>query len=314
MKTIKNIIYDRHCKVLRIGILIAVLTLWIYVCNAQQSFSNTQYMSNLTPYNPAYSLMNREGTADMMIRKQWQGIPGAPTTFMFDGSMPISSINGSSTGILIRNDNFAVEKLTEANVYFAKSLQLSGNHYLGVSINAGLRWYKATYSSLDPNDPVLQTDINQTRANFGFGLVYYSDTYYMGLSVPELTIRSLGNASVQENNDLRNHYYFAGAFVAKLADDIDLKPATLVSYSRGVPVIADISATAILKNKLGLGVNLRTNSEIGGIISITFKSFRFGYSYQFGTSSNTLIGINNATNEITMKYRFGNGVLKPLLF
>ena len=282
------------------------LTICFYTSYAQQTFTNTQYMNNLTPYNPAYSLMNNGGTADALIRKQWQGIPGAPSTFIFDGSMPISSINGSSAGLMIRNDNFAVENFTEANALFAKSIQLSGNQYLGVSINAGVRWYKATYSSLDPNDPVLANDINETKANIGFGVIYYSDDYYLGLSVPELTIRSLGNASVQENNSFRNHYYFAGAFVTKLVDDISLKPATLVSYSRGVPVIADISATAIFKNTLGFGVNVRTNSEVAGIISVAYRSFRLSYSYQFGTSSNSLIGVNNATNEVTLRYCFGN--------
>lgn len=307
MKTIKKTIIDRLYILIKTGVLGAIFMLFADSLYAQQTFTNTQYMNNLTPYNSAYSLMNGAGIVDGMIRKQWQGIPGAPTTFIFNGSMPIAAVNGSSAGLMIRNDNFAVENLTEFSAFFAKSVQLSTNQYLGVSINAGLRWYKATYSTLDPNDPVLHDDINQTKPNIGFGLIYYSDKYYAGLSVPELTIRSLGNASVQSNNDFRNHYYFAGAFLARISDEIDLKPATLVSYSRGTSVIADVSAMAIIKDMLGVGVNIRTNSEVAGIIAISYKSFRFGYSYQFGTNSNSLIGVNNATNEVTLRYRFGGG-------
>ena len=314
MKTIKNKITNRFYKVIRTGIITAAFALCVCELRAQQTFSTTQYLNNLTPYNPAYSLISGEGAADATVRKQWQGIPGAPTTVIFDGSMPISSIKGSSAGIIFRDDNFAVENLTEANLFFAKSVQLGASQYLGVSINAGLQWYKATYSQLDPNDPVLASDVNQTRVNMGFGLLFYSDSYFLGLSVPELTLRGLGSASLQQNNDFRNHYYFAGAFIAKLADGIGLKPAALVSFSRGVPVIADISGTVIFKNTFGVGANVRTNGEMAGIISIAFKSFRFGYSYQFGTSNTGLIGASNATNEVSLKYCFGSGGLKPLLF
>ena len=302
-----------HIKLLA-GIMMTIIILPGFDLYAQQSFSNTQYMSNLTPYNPAYSLLSEQGAADALIRKQWQGTPGAPTTFIFDAAIPITSIKGSAAGVTLRNDNFAVENFTEANLFFAKSIQLSGNQYLGVSINAGVRWYKTNYAMLDPNDPALQSDINQLKPNIGFGVMYYGDKFYLGLSVPEFTIQSLGNASVQQNNDFRNHYYFSGAFVAPLSEDISLKPATLVAYSRGVQVIADFSTIVIFKNTLGVGVNVRTNGEVGAIISFSFKSFRFGYSYQFGTNPDNISGFSNATNEITLRYTFGNGLLKPLLF
>jgi type IX secretion system PorP/SprF family membrane protein len=296
--------------------LIVALSLFLILINVskvvaqQQAFSYTQYMDNLTPLNPAYSLLDKSGSINTLARKQWIGIDGAPTTFLFNGDIPLESINGSA-GLILFNDQFAVEHQTEVNAYFAKGIQLGEKDYLGVSINAGLRNYIAGYSTLDPSDPAFRNDVRETKPNIGFGIMYYTDWYYIGVSVPELTINSLGTASVQDNTNFRNHYYFSGAFITNVNDDIEFKPATLISYANGVPLIADISGTFYMKQTFGIGLNYRTNNEMAGIITLNINTFHVGYSYQFGTTSNNLGGYNNATHEISLSYRFGKGALKP---
>jgi len=269
-----------------------------------QQFSYTQYMDNLTPLNPAYSLLDKAGSLNMLGRKEWVGVDGAPTTFLFNGSIPIPAINAAA-GLIVLNDKFAIERQTEVNAYFAKSIQLGPEAYLGVSLNAGVRNYVANYSQLAANDPVFATDVRQTKPNVGFGVMYYTDWYYLGVSVPELTFTSLGTASIQNNNNFINHYYFSGALITNIDEDIKFKPATLFSYASGVPLIADFSGTFYLKETLGLGVNYRTNNEMAGIITINVSSFHVGYSYQFGTTSNNLGGANIPTHEVTLSYRFG---------
>ncbi len=269
-----------------------------------QQFSYTQYMDNLTPLNPAYSLLDKAGSLNMLGRKEWVGVDGAPTTFLFNGNIPIPAINAAA-GLIVLNDQFAIERQTEVNAYFAKSIQLGPEAYLGVSLNAGVRNYVANYSQLAANDPVFATDVRQTKPNVGFGVMYYTDWYYLGVSVPELTFTSLGTASIQNNNNFINHYYFSGALITNIDEDIKFKPATLFSYASGVPLVADFSGTFYLKETLGLGVNYRTNNEMAGIITINVSSFHVGYSYQFGTTSNNLGGANIPTHEVTLSYRFG---------
>ncbi len=116
---------------------------------AQNSqFSYTQYMDNLTPLNPAYSLLYKPGAVNALARKQWVGINGAPTTFMLNGDLPIESVNGAA-GLTIVNDQLAIEHQTEVNAFFTKAVQVGPKDYLGVSINVGLRNYAANYSTLD---------------------------------------------------------------------------------------------------------------------------------------------------------------------
>jgi len=278
----------------------------------QQEFGYTQYMDNLTPFNQAYSLLDKNSSVTALVRRQFVGIQGAPSTFIFSGNLPIESIGGSS-GILVMNDKFAVESKTQFSAYFGKSIQLNDESFLGVSISGGLKNYVANFSSLDPSDPEFKNDVRQTKPNVGFGVMYYSNTYYIGLSMPELTITSLGTASVQDNTNFRNHYYFSGAFITELTDGIKLKPAAMLTYVKGIPVTLNVSSVIFLKDMLGVGINYRSDNEAAGILFINMNWIKLGYSYQFGTSSANLGGFNNAIHEITLTYRFGNNMSPKLL-
>lgn len=278
----------------------------------QQEFGYTQYMDNLTPFNQAYSLLDKNSSVTALVRRQFVGIQGAPSTFIFSGNLPIESIGGSS-GILVMNDKFAVESKTQFSAYFGKSIQLNDESFLGVSISGGLKNYVANFSSLDPSDPEFKNDVRQTKPNVGFGVMYYSNTYYIGLSMPELTITSLGTASVQDNTNFRNHYYFSGAFITELTDGIKLKPAAMLTYVKGIPVTLNVSSVIFLKDMLGVGINYRSDNEAAGILFINMNWFKLGYSYQFGTSSANLGGFNNSIHEITLTYRFGNNMVPKLL-
>jgi type IX secretion system PorP/SprF family membrane protein len=277
----------------------------------QQAFSYNQYADNLITLNPTYSLLDQAGSVSLLGRKQFVGIDGAPTTVLFNGSLPFKSINAAA-GIFVVNDQFAIEHLTEVNAFFAKAIQLSENGSLAVSLNAGIKTYRADYSSLDPTDPTFGTDIRETQPNLGFGVMYYTPQYYLGISVPQLNVRSLGTASLQNANYLQNHYYLAGAYLFK-SEDIGIKPATLLSYTKGSPVNFNFSTTIYLKELLGIGANYNTNKQLAGMLSVNTKKFKVGYSYEFGTSFNGFQGYNNATNEVSLSYRFGNTVAAKLL-
>ncbi|WP_184547054.1 PorP/SprF family type IX secretion system membrane protein [Mucilaginibacter sp. FT3.2] len=299
------------------GVLAIMMTLFALGASKQvqgqtQQFSFTQYMDNLTPLNPAYSLLDQAGSINTMARKQWVGIDGAPTTFLLNANIPVASISGAA-GVIVMNDQFAIERQTEANVYFAKAIQLGQNNYLGVSLNAGIRNYRANYSSLDSSDPTFANDVRETKPNIGFGVIYFSDWYYIGVSVPELTITSLGTASVQNNNNFKNHYYFTGAFITDAGEDFKVKPSILFSYAKGVPLITDFSGIMYIKETLGIGASYRLNEEMAGILTLNLDKFHIGYSYQFGTSSSNLGGFNMATHEVSLGYRFGKGIGKRKL-
>lgn len=278
----------------------------------QQAFSYNQYADNLIVLNPAYSLLDKSGSISGLGRRQFIGIEGAPTTLLFNGSLPIPSINAAA-GLFVVNDQFAVERLTEVNAFFAKAISLNEQTKLAVSLNAGIKSYRANYLLLDPNDPTFGIDVRETQPNIGFGVMLFTERYYIGLSAPQLMIQRLGTASVQQAGYLQSHYYLTGAYLFNSAEDLVIKPAILAAYTKDLPVNLNISTTIYLKNLLGIGVNYNTNRLFAGMLSVHGKKFKIGYSYEFGTSAGKLQGYNNATNEIALSYRFGNSTTAKIL-
>lgn len=285
-----------------------------FTLTAQQPFTYTQYMDNLVPYNTAYSLLNKSGSINALGRRQWIGVEGAPSTFLFSGSMPIDQIDATA-GLIVVQDEFAAENLTEVNAFIGKAVRLTENDYLSASFNAGFRRYTAGYSQLDPMDPKFSDDIRETVGTVGLGIMLYNaDKYYIGASLPRLSIRSLGKASEEDNRYLKNSYYFTGGYLQALGKDVKVKPAILLSYTPDLPLTGDFSATFFLQEQIGLGVNYRTSNEVAGILSYLFKNnIRAGYSYQVGIGSARIGNTGNGTHELTFGYRFGKGLKAKLL-
>ncbi|WP_413670970.1 PorP/SprF family type IX secretion system membrane protein [Mucilaginibacter sp. Mucisp86] len=290
----------RACMITTACLIISV----IKAAGQQQPIVYTQYMDNQRPFNSAYSLVNNVGSVNTLVRKQWVGIDGAPTTFLFDAGIPVPSINASA-GLIVYNDKFTIERQTNVTGYFAKAVQVGKNQFLAVSLNAGFMNYSANYSSLDSADPQFANDVRQTDPTVGVGVMYFSDWYYAGISVPQIAIRASGSSADKSRIPFKNHYYISGGLITPISEDVQFKPATLISITNGLPTTADISGTFYLKNEFGLGVNYRTNKQAAGIMTVNFDQFHIGYSYEFGTSSQNLGRFNLATHEVTLSYRFG---------
>lgn len=282
---------------------LVMLFITVIQVKAQQAFIYNQYMDNLTPINPAYSLLQKGGAINTLVHKQWVGIQGSPSTYLVNGSLPIEPINATA-GLMVSSDVVAIEHLNEVNAFFAKGIRINQGSFLAVSINAGFRNYVAHYSEVDSSDPAFANDIRETKPNIGFGVMYYSDFYYIGLSVPEFSLRDLGTASVQNNASFNNHYYLSGGIATEINENYKFKYAGLVYYSNGIPLAAALSGMIFLKSTLGLGLNYQSNNEVAGILSLNFNQFHVGYSYQFGTTSVNIGGIHNGTNELTLGLHF----------
>ena len=281
----------------------------------QQPFTYTQYMNSVTPYNANYSLLDKTGSITILGRQQWAGIDGAPSSLSFSGNLPITAINASA-GLIVLHDQFAVEKLSEVSAFFAKEVQLSDNTFLGGSFTVGLRAYVANYSELDSFDPKFRDNLNETSGTTGISVMYYSpEKFYIGASLPRLSIKNLGKASTEENRYLKNNYYFNAGFVQVIGSGWKIKPATLVSYTHGLPVEANFSTSIYVKDQLGLGVNYNTSHELAGILSYQFvNNMMFAYSYQTGFGKYAIGNAGgNATHEITFGLRFGKDFLPRIL-
>src|SRR6478609_6469846 len=173
-------------KKIYLAILMALMALT--GAEAQQNPHYTQYMYNMNVINPAYAGSKDHLSGALLYRNQWVGVDGAPTTFSLSGSAPIGKNVGG--GLSLISDQIGPVK--EQNVYadFSYTLDLVGEHRLAFGLKAGATFQKiGLFSDIsgtlpEPTDPAFSENTSNTFMNFGAGAFYYTDKYYVALSVP----------------------------------------------------------------------------------------------------------------------------------
>src|SRR5690606_3050102 len=136
-----------------------------------------------------------------------------------------------------------------------------------------------------------------------FGLIYYRpDVYYAGVSLPRML---LGRGDDQNRYELRTQYHFTAGGLIPLGSEFDVRPSVLVTYADNLGAEADFSALFFLKRQFGLGMNVRTNGDLAGMLEVRFGGLGLGYGYQFNPGNAPLNRrIDNATHEVGLRYRF----------
>lgn len=283
---------------------------------AQQDAMYSQYMFNTLAINPAYAGSRNVLSATALLRKQWVGIDGAPQTVTFSMDAPVSSKN-IGLGLQIVNDKIGITNST--GVFGSYSYKIhTNNGTLALGLQAGADNYRADYASSSlndpslpppPSDPAFKQNIDKVFLNFGAGVYYSTDKWYVGLSSPQL----LNNEQLA-NSQL--HLFLAAGYVFPLGDDFKLKPSVLFKGVKGAPLEADINATLWIQDVVALGLQYRTGADYAAMVEIQMlPQLRLGYSYD--RSSTNLSNFNSGSHEIMLRFEFGfqkDKVLSPRYF
>ncbi len=283
-----------------------VLLLSFFNSNAQQDPMYTQYMFNTLAFNPAYA-----GTRDMMSlmalsRHQWVGFEGAPSTQTVTGHMPIGENIG--IGLSLIHDKLTPTQQTGFYFDYAYRLKISENSKLSLGLKGGFNHFQLDVNQLlqaAPNDDALNVaNTSKYLPNFGLGLYYYSDRYFIGFSIPKLLENKLVNGDAEilgEGGSEIRHYFISGGYVFNLNEEIKFKPSILARLTEAAPMSMDINANFLFKEKLWLGAMYRLNNSFGAVLQYQFTpQFKVGYAYDM--TNNELRNYNNGTHEIMISY------------
>ena len=268
---------------------------------AQQDPLYNIYTFNQYMINPAYAGIYNNFNANLITRKQWAGIDGTPLTNVL--SLHSSVDRQFGAGVLLVNDQLGVNNNFEGQLSFAYKL-INGNSTLAFGVQGGFISYRYDYNKLNlafVDDEGL--DLNNeafSKANFGAGVFYMNDVFYLGLSVPRILNAEVGDG-VASSTRYQPHYYLSGGYVIKSnsVSGFLLKPTFLLRYTGGNQLSADISVNALFGNVLWTGVTLRNLNGIGINAQVqASRSFRFGYSFELPT--NQLVNDNIGTHELSL--------------
>lgn len=252
--------------------------------NAQQDPHYTQYMYNMNIINPAYAGSKENVSFGLLYRKQWIEIEDAPTTFSFSGSAPV----GKNVGLGLSIISDKIGPVEENNVYgdFSYTLNLGGERRLALGLKAGVTFQKIGLRSIiqptlpDPNDGAFQEDTNNTKLNIGTGLFYYTNKYYVALSIPNmLNSAHLDYNGVKYGTEIQ-HYFLTGGYVFDINENLKFKPFALIKSAFNAPTSFDISTNFLYLEKFEMGATYRLQDSFGAMVNYAVSpSLRIGYAY-----------------------------------
>ena len=250
---------------------------------AQQDPQYTQYMYNMNIVNPAYAGSKENISLGMLYRKQWANIEGAPSSFSFSGHGAV----GNNVGIGLSFLSDKIGPISEQNVYgdFSYSLQLGENRTLALGIKAGATFHKVGLRSIqsslpDPNEGIFGQDISDVSLNIGTGAFYYTDKYYVALSVPNMLKSAHLDYNGREYGSDVSHYFLTGGYVFDLDYDVKFKPSFMLKSALNIRPSLDLSANFLYKEQIEIGATYRLQDSFGGMVNfLVTPELRIGYAY-----------------------------------
>lgn len=247
----------------------------------QQDPQYTQYMYNMNVVNPAYAGSKESLSIGLLYRDQWAGFDGAPRTFTFNAHAPVG--NGLGLGVSAISDKAG--PVTETNAYADVSYTIkfanSGNLAFGVKLGATFHDVGLTDLDLqDPSDIAFSENYNETTPNFGAGLLYYTDNWYVGFSVPNILNAKYLNVSDRNFGEDAQHFFATAGYVFQVSENVKLKPSTLVKGTFDTPISFDVNLNALFYERFELGVSYRYEDSFSGIIGVRPTSWmQIGFAY-----------------------------------
>jgi type IX secretion system PorP/SprF family membrane protein len=251
---------------------------------AQQDPHYTQYMYNMNVINPAYAGSKENLSIGMLYRKQWVEIEDAPTTATFSGHAPV----GKNVGLGLSVISDKIGPVEENNIYgdFSYTLQLGGEHKLAFGLKAGLTLHQVgLYSDInhtlpDQNDPAFAQNTSNSYFNLGSGLFYYTNKYYLALSVPNMMKSKHLDFNGRKFGSEVSHYFVTGGYVFDVSENIKFKPFFMMKSAFNAPTSLDLSTNFLFNQKFEAGITYRLEDSFGAMINYAISpNVKLGYAY-----------------------------------
>jgi len=234
--------------------------------------------------NPAYAGSKENLSLGLLYRKQWVGIEDAPTTGTFFGHSKV----GKNVGLGLSVITDKIGPVEENNIFadFSYTLNLGGEHRLAFGLKAGVSMHQVSlfsdvYHTLpDEFDPAFYENTSNTYLNLGSGFFYYTNKYYIALSVPNMMKSKHLDFNGREFGSEVSHYFLTGGYVFDINDSVKFKPFMMLKSAFGAPTSLDVSTNFMFNNKFEIGATYRLEDSFGAMVNYAITpDLRIGYAY-----------------------------------
>ncbi len=286
---------------------------------AQQEHLSTQFMFNKMAINPAFAGHEKYMGLTMMIRDQWNGIPGAPKTQMLTANLPRMGGDKIGLGITLRSRQIGIFKDNTLSAIYSYKFLFGDNSLLsmGVEISGRSRISDFTDPDLiatqgigiDPSIP--KSKLNRTSLNAGYGLYFTTNKFYLGASVPRLIENDLDFDKNKFVSEEVRHLFVMTGTAFKINREIVLNTQAFMKFAKNSPFDFDFNVSATLNDKYTGGLTYRAggaSGDIGESLDLLFSfqisdKFMVGFSNDFTLSK--LRRFDNGSVELIVNYALG---------
>jgi type IX secretion system PorP/SprF family membrane protein len=275
---------------------------------AQQDPLFSQYMFNKLAVNPGYAGSRDALTVDAIYRYQWVNIPGAPQTLTASVHAPLYNPH-IGLGLNVYNDVIGATVNQGALATFAYRI-IFPDAKLAFGIQAGVKYSDIRWNLVNPydsEDPLYKAQMrNKAVPDANFGIYYYSDKYYVGLSSKQLFQNQMGIVTVNGKDEftklLRHFYGMAGA-AFPITDGMVFRPSILAKFVQNAPPQLDLNLSLLMANTLWIGASYRTEKAVSLMAEFNISpKLRLGYAYDIWF--NQLQAYNKGSHEIRLGFDF----------
>lgn len=295
---------------------IAALIILCITAKAQYDTQLSNYMLVPGLYNPAVTGANDNILVNALMRQQWTGIDGAPSTLLLQASIPKKTRRAThGFGVLLMNESTGLFKTQMLQLQYSYKINFyKGELSLGLQCGAlqegfnGSDIYIPESDYHSPSeDAIPGSDINASVLDFATGIWYKQDKFFTGFSVSHLAESKI---KMKENNESSSGstyttyasrtYYLTGGYNIILPNPLfTLQPVFLIQTDM-TAWQESFSTRLAYKNLYWGGIGWRVNDA--AIISAGIKVAKcllIGYSYDISTKN---ISTTGGSHEIFISY------------
>ncbi|ASV31310.1 PorP/SprF family type IX secretion system membrane protein [Maribacter cobaltidurans] len=294
-------------------IFLAFASIFMNEANAQQDAQYTQYMYNTMTVNPGYVGSRGQLSMAGLYRSQWVGLEGAPSTFTLNLHSPIRN-SKLGYGVSIVNDEIGNGTVQETylDAMVSYTIEVSREAKLSFGLKAGGNILSLDFNKLRNFDaePVSTDNIeNRFSPNFGLGMYYHTNNFYVGLSAPNLLQTEHFDNSQTDANALeflskeRINFYLITGYVFDLNGNLKFKPALLTKVVGGAPLQVDLSANFMFNDKFTFGAAYRWDAAVSALVGFQIsEQFMLGLAYDRETTELGGTQFNDGSFEVFLRF------------
>jgi type IX secretion system PorP/SprF family membrane protein len=270
------------------------LTIWILVLlplavGAQNTLipSVSNYHLTWTTINPAFSGFRDAISISSLYRSPLYGGGLGPQDMQLNVHTPVGNSKVAVGGVVAYNITPPDQNLYSVMSTYAYRIYL-GSGRLSFGLSAGLYGVNSNLADIplrDPNDPAFPSEVYQRWfPNFGTGVLYYTDQYFIGLSVPELLAVPLEGEPVGTVKPEEYRFILSGAYLFDFSSVVRLKPSLMVDYNQASTTFKASMNVGLLDSRLFLGGAYSSPNFAIALFNFQVNpKWMIGYAYTMNT-------------------------------